>query len=987
MANEKADDDDAAGPVIDDSAAVGFPVVGIGASAGGLEALDELLDNMPVDTGMAFVVVTHQHPGHTSLLPELLARETQMEVVEATDGVKLQPNHVYVGTPGGHLALLNGTLQRMDSDSPVSPKLPIDSFFRSLAQDQKERAICIVLSGTGSDGTLGLKAIKGEAGMAMVQQPQSAKYAGMPSSAEGTGMADYVLPPAAMPRHLVAYASGPYLGISRTDKSGKTEPPAIPAEPMQKIFLLLREHTGHDFSGYKANTIRRRIERRMNVQQIEHAQEYVRFLRENPNEIEVLFKELLICVTRFFRDPESWDALASGPLRGLLESRPDGYVLRAWVPGCATGEEVYTLAIVIRECMQSMKRHLGVQIFGTDLDSASVEAARLGRFPVGIRGDLSPQRLERYFTQDDGVYGIRKEIREMAVFAPQNVINDPPFTKLDLLSCRNLLIYLNAELQKRLLPIFHYALKPGGLLVLAPSETIGGFGDLFETVNKKWKIYRRKEISAAAYSLPEIPASTTSMALSNEPSDAIGTRVKESQVALLLERLAIDRFCPTFLVVNARGDLVHVHGRTGEYLEFAEGRVRTNLLDMAREGLPHELAAMLRQANATDEEVVRNNVRVKTNGHTATVTLTAMKIQQPEPIAGLVLITFRPIPTPAEDEQPSPETEHQTSDDDHTASLEREIQYIRETHQTTLEELETANEELKSTNEELQSTNEEMQSTNEELETSKEEMQSLNEELTTVNAELQSKVDDLSQANDDMQNLLNSTDIATIFLDDNLNIKRYTDQATQLIMLRRNDIGRPIGELASKLKYETLVQDCTEVLDTLVPKKRRVESTDGEWFLMRILPYRTTEKVIDGLVLTFVSIQELKEAEVIGEQRTYFESIFDTVREPLIVLDDHYTVVSANRGFYRTFRLGPNSVLKQPFFELGDAVWDLSALRGRLEEVHMKNASFDDFRIEHEFPKIGRRTFLLNARRLDENPVYAGEILLAFQDVTESDHE
>lgn len=437
-----------------------FPVVGIGASAGGLEALEELLDNMPADTGMAFVVVTHQHPGHTSLLPELLGRDTEMPVTEAADGTVLEANHVYVAPPGWHLAMLNGTVHRMELASEPAPRLPIDYFFRSLAQDQKERAICIVLSGTGTDGTLGLRAIKGESGMAMVQEPQSARYAGMPASAQGTGLADYVLSPAAMPQQLVAYARGPYLS-SRTRQSldgvGSGQPKSgdfgyesadfgyVPAEPMQKIFLLLRNRTGHDFSDYKANTIRRRIERRMNVHQLEKPKQYVRYLQENPHEIDTLFKELLISVTSFFRDPESWEALAAGPLPELLKSRPDNYTLRAWVPGCATGEEVFSLAIVFRECMDRIDRHFDVQVFGTDLDSAAVDAARLGQFPSGIGVDVSPKRLERYFTHEDSIYRIRKEVREMAVFAPQNVIKDPPFTKLDLLSCRNLLIYLNAD--------------------------------------------------------------------------------------------------------------------------------------------------------------------------------------------------------------------------------------------------------------------------------------------------------------------------------------------------------------------------------------------------------------------------------------------------------------------------------------------------------------------------------------------------------------
>jgi two-component system CheB/CheR fusion protein len=958
-----------------------FPIVGMGASAGGLEALDELLSRLPSDTGMAFVVVTHQHPAHTSLLPELLARETKMPVVAANDGIKLQPNHVYVGTPGGHLTIHNGTLRRID-DSTRSIHLPIDSFFRSLAEDQKKHAICIVLSGTGSDGTLGLRAIKAESGMAMVQLPNSAKYAGMPASAEATGMADYVLHPADMPQQLVAYARGPYL--RSTPASGDSSPPVQPvvieAEPMARLFQLLRSDTGHDFSGYKVNTIRRRVERRMNLHQITNPEDYVRFLQSNPHEIERLFKELLISVTNFFRDPESWEALAKGPLTQLMKSLGDDTTLRAWVPGCATGEEVYTLAIVMRECAEQLKLRVNYQVFGTDLDSAAVDLARLGRFPIGISSDVSPQRLDRFFLHDDGNYSVRKVVREMAIFAPQNLIKHPPFTNLDIITCRNLLIYLHADLQKQLMPIFHYALKPGGLLMLGSSETTGDSHDLFETVDKKWKIYRRKEASPAIYKIPKMPSSK------NEPTVAATSvavsQVRESRVAILLERIALDRFCPTFVVVNALGDLVHVHGRTGDYFELAEGHARTNVLDMAREGLPHELASVMRLASSTEDEVIRNNVQVKTNGDFTLIQLAAKKVTRPESIAGLIFISFQPVETPdataAEETDDKKVMEVPVSDSE---TLTRELGFLRETHQATLDELETSNEELKSANEELQSNNEEMQSVNEELETSKEEMQSLNEELTTVNTELQSKVEDLSQANDDIHNLLDSTDIATIFLDDELHIKRYTVQATQIVTLRPTDVGRPLSELSSKLKETDLLSDAKAVLDTLVPKEQRVESIDGIWYLMRILPYRTTGNVIEGLVLTFVNIQDLKNAEASSGLRTYFESIFDTVRQPLIVLDEQFKVISANRFFYEIFRLQSKNVVGRLLYEIAEGAWNLPELKASLEQILPKNVSFDDLEVELNLPNIGIKKFFLNARRLDDAVLFPGRMLLAIQEV------
>ena len=473
--------------------------VGIGASAGGLEALQEFFQHMPADSGMAFVVVAHQHPEQTSLLPELLSKRTKMPVTPATDGQRLKPNHVYIGTSKGCLSLMNGRLVRMDPERTSSPKLPIDHFFRSLAEDQRERAICIILSGTGTDGTLGLKAVKGESGIAMVERPSSAKFAGMPSSAIATGISDYVLTPAEMPDQLIAYAQSPSARVA------PFEEPSVPAEPMRKVFLLLRNHTGHDFSAYKTNTVCRCVRRRMSVQQIQGPHQYVRFLQENPHEIDVLFKELLVSVTSFFRDPEAWRALAT-PLERLVQSKAEGETIRVWVPGCASGEEVYSLAMLLRESMQKLNRDLSVQVIGTDLNIKAIEVARFGEYPSGIAGDVDDQRLKKFFVHADDHYRIRKEIREMSIFAPQNVIRDPPFTKQDIICCRNLLIYLNSDLQKKLIPIFHYALQPEGLLFLGPSETIGTVTKLFEVIDKRAKIFRRREVPAATASLPEIPA-------------------------------------------------------------------------------------------------------------------------------------------------------------------------------------------------------------------------------------------------------------------------------------------------------------------------------------------------------------------------------------------------------------------------------------------------------------------------------------------------
>ena len=881
----------------------GFLIVGIGASAGGLEALEELFAPMPADTGMAFVVVTHQHPSHTSMLPELLAKSTVLAVAEAEDGMKVEPNHVYVSPPGGYLAILNGVLHRMETGKVASPHLPIDYFFRSLAGDRKEKAVCIVLSGTGTDGTAGLKAIKSESGTAIVQQLISAKFDGMPESAVATGLADYVLPPSEMPRQLVDCARRLF---GAGHPGHPAEAPESIAEPIQKMLVLLRTRTGHDFSAYKSSTIRRRIERRMNLNEITRPADYVRYLEENPHEMDVLFKELLISVTNFFRDPEAFEVLAKSVLPEFLKSRPDDCKMRLWVPGCASGEDAYSLAMLMREVLEAEKKHCEVRVFGTDLDSDAINLARNGQYPTGITSAVTPPRLERFFVRDHGGWRIRKDIREMVIFAVQNVIKDPPFTRLDLISCRNVLIYLNADLQRRLLPMFHYALKPGGLLFLGPSETIGGASDLFEVVDKKWKIYRRKESPLAVH--PAMAFVAPSGRADSETRPLVLTRSpREVNMAGIVERLLLTRFTPASVVVNDRGDVAYIHGRTGAYLEPAAGQPRLNVLAMAREGLQPELSSALRQAVLGGAAVTREGVRVRTNGGFSLVDLNIFRLDEPEAVRGLWMILFRPRMVSEDEIKPGGSA--RKSDDKgvaRTKELERELLCTRETLQTTIEELETSNEELKSTNEELkstneelQSTNEELQSTNEELETSKEEMQSLNEELTTVNAELQSKVEDLSsRANDDMQNLLNSTEIATIFLDSSMNIKRYTAQAKRLINLIQSDIGRPVSDLVSSLTYEHLAPDCREVLRTLVFKQAEVRTKDGHWYLMRIMPYRTAENVIDGLVLTFVDINPVKEAE---KSLLRMSKVFLDGPEPMVIVDLSGLIIDLNKEAARVY--------------------------------------------------------------------------------------
>lgn len=964
-----------------------FPVAAVGASAGGLEALKEFFGAMPAETGVAFVVVTHQHPGHVSLLPDIISRDTKLSVVEVQEQTRIEPDRIYMGSPGGLMFLEDGLLHVKEMEDKHSPHLPIDHFLRSLAADQREQAICVILSGTGSDGTLGLKAVKAESGMAMVQTPQSAKYSSMPASAASTGMADYVLAPKEMPEQLLAYVRGPYLQKPRLQLQAEEDRIAFPREPAMQILNLLKRKTGHDFSQYKPGTIQRRIERRMNLHQIRKASGYFDYLKENPREIDLLLSELLITVTSFFRDSKAFEALAGEALPELIRHRAEGEVLRAWVVGCATGEEAYSVAILLNECVEKMEESVDLQIFATDLDDHAIRSARQGRYPAGIEADVSAERLEKYFHKDENFYQIRKVIRDMIVFAPQNVTKDPPFTKLDLIVCRNLLIYLDVPLQRRVLELFHYSLRNRGLLFLGTSETLGKSSELFETLDQKWKIFRRKETARQAYPAldvhAELPRAQDGRNLPDQRHEG-----RKSRTTREIERLLLSRFTPTSLVVDERGEILYIHGRTGEYLEPAAGeQPRSNVADMAREGLGSFLAAGIRQASTQKREVVRRSVRVKTNSKYGFVDVTVTPLLDPEPVRGMLLVTLRPAVTPEGEPKSARRRRSGTKKEDSLIaerSLEDELQYTRESLQSTIEELETSNEELKSSNEELQSTNEELASTNEELETSKEELQSLNEELSTVNAELESKVNELARLNDDMQNLLNSTNVATIFLSQDLNVKRYTEQARELFNLIPSDVGRPLHHLAANFEYDALKEDCEGVLRDLAAREREIKTRSGKWHMMRVMPYRTVENVIDGVVLTFVDIDRIKRMEDYrAAAGAHFEQVIRILREPVLVLDEDLRVLSANDPFCSTFRIHPQESQSRKVYELGNGQWDIPELRGLLEERLGPEETCHDVRIDHEFPSVGRKVLRVNARRMEASAANQPLTLLAFEDVTE----
>ncbi len=946
-----------------------FPIVGVGASAGGLEAFEELFRHVPPDSGMAFVLVPHLDPSHGSLLSEILQRTTAMPVVEALDQVAVEPDHVYIIPPNRDMAIFHGVLQLSVPEQPRGQRMPIDAFLRSLAEDQGEQAVGIILSGTASDGTLGLRAILGVGGISLVQEPETAKFDGMPTSAIQAGYATHILAVEKMPEILLASTRA--LVIRQ-----KKPLPQTAVNSLNHILMLLRSSTGHDFSLYKKSTIGRRIERRMLQHNLDDLEVYARYLKEHPAEIHTLFKELLINVTSFFRDPEAFVALKQDILPQLLADKQEDYVFRAWITGCASGEEAYSIAILLREWMDETRHEFKVQLYATDLDDDAIAAARTGIYPANIAQDVTPERLHRFFFKEDKGWRVKKEIREMVVFAIQNVIKDPPFTRLDLLCCRNLMIYLEPELQNRLIPAFHYALKPGGVLFLSPSESIGNHPELFAALNRKWKFYRAIHTTASTRAV--MAGGLTWAANSSKAQEEIVKKTQETNYAELTRRMLLQAYAPASVLTDSKGDILFVHGDTGRYLRPAPGQASLNAVEMAREGLPLELRAAIHSAAEQGTPALIQALSVKTNGGFSTVNLNVRPL--PNNGQNLLLVSFQEVEQAAPPKPRHLKHSSGPAEQQRIAELERDLAYTRENLQATIEEQQASNEELKSTNEEMQSTNEELQSTNEELETSKEELQSVNEELITVNAELQAKIEQLAGMQNDMKNLLDNINVGTIFLDQHLVIKRYTREAARVYRLVASDVGRPLADIKSDLTGVDLIAQSQAVLDTLAPFEREMRSTSGISYLTRIQPYRTVDNLIDGVVLTFADITERIAAVAEREARELAEAIVDTVREPLIVLDSTLNVVSASGAFYRRFQAVPQDTVGQPFYTLCQHQWDIPVLRELLENVLPGNQAFEGYVVDYDIPGRGSRKLLLNARRIAGNSGDTQLILLAMEE-------
>jgi PAS domain S-box-containing protein len=953
-----------------------IPVAGIGASAGGIEALARFFDAMPPDSGCAFVVVLHLDPKHESEMARILGNHTKMPVVQVEDGMRIAANHVYVIAPDTDLKLSDGALMVSKPSKPRGQRHPVDVLFASIAVEQHERAIAIVLSGTGSNGTEGLREVRSEGGMSLVQVPETAKFDGMPRSAIAAGLADHVLAPEEMPGALLAYVHHDYVS---TAAKRAHEPPTSEAT-IDQVLEVLHARNGHDFGRYKRNTLRRRIHRRMGLRSIETLAAYLNDLRTNAEEVAALTADLMISVTGFFRDSDAWNAFGELVIAPLVAERENGAPVRVWVPACSTGEEAYSMAMLITEQAEAAGKRFELKVFATDAQEDNLRKARDGIYPAAALSDLPPERIRRFFEKLDGSFQVSKELRDMVVFAAQDLLRDPPFSRLDVVSCRNFLIYLEPEAQQRIIARCHFALRSGAYLFLGNAETIGRHDDLFETISKKWRIFRR--VGPTRHDLIDYPM-RRDPPRSTTDKESLPTMSEKPLVspAEIARHALLEHYAPASVLIDQKGRVVYFHGTTRDYLEQPPGEPTRDLLAMARDGLAFKLRGAIREASKGDKSVTVHG-RVQRSGPSRDVTVTLMPLPSSPQGSKLILVSFVPRALNAESDPPSVREDAGETKSGERA-LQEELVSMRAELRNTIEQLETANEELKASNEEATSMNEELQSTNEELETSKEELQSFNEELNTVNSQLQHKIGELERTTNDLNNLLAGSEAATLFLDTKLAITWFAPATKELFDLVTSDIGRPITHFARKFSDENLLPDAETVLKKLTTIEAEVPSDAGRWYLRRMLPYRTRDNRIAGVVVTFSDITERKKAaEAVNEAKVYAEAIVGTVRQPLLVLDAELRVQSANPAFYDLFRVSKKETEGSLLYDLGDEQWDSRALRTLLDDVLSKNHEITDYAVEHELGGSGRRCLLLNARRLAQGGGRKELILLAIEDIT-----
>ncbi|MGA1868011.1 MAG: CheR family methyltransferase [bacterium] len=888
-----------------------FPIVGIGTSSGGLGALEVFFSKMPPDSGMAFVIIQHPTPDQKSSMSTILKKYTAMKILEAAEGMKIDVNCVYFNPPGKDMVIKNRIFSLRGPVKKKDVTLSINCFFRSLSEEEGDKSICIILSGNTIDATSGLKAVKDAGGIVIVQEEDEAGNSMMPKRAINTGCADYIVPVEKMPDELINYVAHSY--IAEDPLTVKTDREDI-EDGLRKIITEIHSKTGHDYSDYKKNTLLRRIERRMAICKINKIEDYVEYLYQSPAEVNILFEDFLLGVTNFFRDKEAFEVLRVKVLPDLLKKRRIGSPVRIWVPGCGTGEEAYSIAMLLKEIMKHYKKKPKIQIFATDLNAKSIQHARLALYPASIAADVSPERLTRFFIRDGNTYRAKKEIREMILFAVQCVIHHPPFSRLDMISCRNLLMYLDPDLQKKLLTLFKFALVDNGLLFLGSSESLGACDSFFSPVDKRWRIFKLKEKNIAetiyCHSLPVFYGPYSH--LKNDGK----TLSNKEVVYRLAEKMVLDNYSPPSVLINDKFEILYFMGHTHKYLTPPTGEASLNIMKMVRGGLQYRLGAIFRKALKEKKSIVCENMHIEQKSGTRIVDLIVKPLMDQNVQHGLMLVVFNEKTSSDPAALKNKKISESRESEAYIKSLEQELHYTKDHLERTIEELETSNEDLMMTNEELQSANEEIRSSNEELETSREELQSTNEELRVVNCELEEKIEELCRANNDMNNLLASTEIGTIFLDEKLCIKRYTPCIAHIFHLRDSDIGRPLDEITSTIKYDYLKQDAQEVLKTLTHKEMELESAEGIRYSMRILPYRTQENFIKGIVITFVDITALKHAEkALIAEKNRAQKYLDVAGAILVVIDADQKVSLINQKGAEVLGFDEKEIIGKNWFD------------------------------------------------------------------------
>jgi two-component system, chemotaxis family, CheB/CheR fusion protein len=953
-----------------------FPIVGIGASAGGLEAISELLRHIPERTGLAFVLIEHLDPSHRSNLSEILSRNAHIPVEEVREGTFVEPDHAYVIPPNVGMYIERGALH-LAPRQPQVPNLPVDRFLSSLAAERQHRAIAVILSGTASDGAEGCKVIKEAGGITFAQTEASAKYSGMPQSAVDAGCVDFVLSPKEIAEKLVQIGAHPYVS---TDMSPE-EAVSYDYGDLGEVLNVVSDKTGFDFSQYKPTTLQRRIRRRMALHKLSDLKDYLRYVKETPNEAEDLYRDVLITVTDFFRDPDAFEVLKKNVFGPLLAERDPQSDLRIWVPGCATGEEPYSIAMALMEFISQMphkKSLMAVHIFATDVNEMSLTKARAGIYSSASVKDLNPEQLHRFFVKQDGMYHVQKSIREMCVFAKQNVAKDPPFSNLDLISCRNLLIYFGEPLQMRVIPMFHYALRPGGYLMLGGSETLGKFADQFVVVDKKHKIFQKKKDSPRL-----LTYFINAGVISPEATLAAPVRAQLSSQSLerQFDKALLETFGPTSIVVTEEMEIVHLRGNTSEYLQPPSGQPAFNLNRMAREGLLVDLRTAVRNAKKSGKGVRRENLEVQSDRGPTRVCVDVHPFSPPGSREQYYIIGFQDVASPAHKAKRSGARRQTSRKGQQPAdALRQELAHAKEQLKSLIEDHENTLEEYRSSSEEVLSSNEELQSLNEEMETAKEELQSTNEELRTVNEELQNRNAELVSANDDLTNLFSNVGIAALMVSNDLLVRRFTPQAQALLNLVPEDVGRRISELQPHLRDINLAEIARQTISSVAPNEQEIQAKDGAWYLMRVRPYNSSDQRIAGAVFVFQDIDLFKRS--LDESRSYTATLIESARESIVVLDGSLRVINANNSFYKEFLVDPTETEGRFIYDLGSGQWKIPKLRTLLEDVLPAHSRVDGFEVHATFPQIGEKVMCLNARRI-ESQTGKKIILLAIEDVTE----